>query len=384
MTTALNLKALATRLGPEFAKVAAQHDSDGTFVADNYRTLKEHKIFSAMIPKELGGGGYSHGEVCEFLRIIGRHCGSTALAVSMHQHLVAAAVFNYRNGRPGQAMLEKVVAGELVLISTGANDWLDSSGEAIKVEGGFRVSAKKPFASGSPAGDVFSTSFPYNDPEEGWQVLHCAVPRKADGVSSGDDWDTFGMRATGSDTAIFENVFVPDEAVALRRPREGYHPVFDVVVGVAMPLIMSAYLGVAEAAADIAIEQAKKRSEDPSMPFHLGELVNTLTTAQIAVDSMVAMTNDFDVTFTAETSSAMLARKTIAANAVLAAAEKALQTVGGGGFFRKLGLERCLRDLHGAQFHPLPEKRQQHFTGQLILGKALIVEGTAKRMRFAA
>jgi acyl-CoA dehydrogenase len=27
-----------------------------------------------------------------------------------------------------------------------------------------------------------------------------------------------------------------------------------------------------------------------------------------------------------------------------------------------------LRDVHGAQFHPLPEKRQQLFTGRLAMG----------------
>src|SRR3546814_7626581 len=57
-----------------------------------------------------------------------------------------------------------------------------------------------------------------------------------------------------------------------------------------------------------------------------------------------------------------------AAKAVIAAAEKALEATGGAGMFRKLGLERLLRDAHGAQFHPLPEKRQQLFTGRLALG----------------
>ena len=64
--------------------------------------------------------------------------------------------------------------------------------------------------------------------------------------------------------------------------------------------------------------------------------------------------------------------------------EKALKATGGAGFYRKFGLEQLLRDAHGAQFHPLPAKRQHHFTGQLALGLAPIVAGTAKRMRLAA
>jgi acyl-CoA dehydrogenase len=64
----------------------------------------------------------------------------------------------------------------------------------------------------------------------------------------------------------------------------------------------------------------------------------------------------------------VLTRKTIAANAVIATAEKAMEVAGGAGMFRKLGIERLLRDAHGAQFHPLPEKRQQLFTGRLAMG----------------
>ena len=42
-------------------------------------------------------------------------------------------------------------ANELVLISTGGNDWLDSVGNMEKVVGGFKVTANKAFASGCPS-----------------------------------------------------------------------------------------------------------------------------------------------------------------------------------------------------------------------------------------
>jgi alkylation response protein AidB-like acyl-CoA dehydrogenase len=48
--------------------------------------------------------------------------------------------------------------------------------------------------------------------------------------------------------------------------------------------------------------------------------------------------------------------------------EKALEAAGGAGFYRKTGLERLLRDAHGAQFHPLAAKRQHRFTGRVLLG----------------
>ncbi len=61
-------------------------------------------------------------------------------------------------------------------------------------------------------------------------------------------------------------------------------------------------------------------------------------------------------------------RKTLAANAVIGVGEKAMELAGGRGFMRKAGIERLLRDLHGAQFHPLPEARQLLFTGRVALG----------------
>lgn len=355
-------------LGPVFADRAAVHDLEASFVADNYADLKEHGFFSAGVPSELGGGGLTHAELCKLLRELAHHCGSTALALSMHQHLVAAAIWRYRRGQPGEALLRKVADNQAVLVSTGGRDWLASNGEMQKVEGGFRVSARKAFASGCQAGDVLVASAQYDDPDEGPSVLHFSVSLSAEGVQLLDDWHTLGMRGTGSRTVILEDVFVPTAAVSLKRAQAVWHPVWAVVLGVAMPLIMSVYLGVAEAAAEITRTQARKKPEDPHLPYLLGELTNTLTTAQMAVDGMVELANNYDFEPTVNLADGILIRKTIATNAVVATAEKALEATGGVGFFQGFGLERLLRDVHAAQFHPLPEKAQHHFTGRLALG----------------
>jgi alkylation response protein AidB-like acyl-CoA dehydrogenase len=83
---------------------------------------------------------------------------------------------------------------------------------------------------------------------------------------------------------------------------------------------------------------------------------------------MVRLANDLDVEVSLDVTSAMLVRKTIAAEGVLATVEKALEAASGAGFYRRTGLERLLRDAHGAQFHPLSAKRQHRFTGRVALG----------------
>ena len=165
--------ALARTLGERFAARAAGHDADDSFVADNYADLKAHRMFSAGVPADLGGGDASHAELCDLLRTLGRSCGSTALALSMHTHLVAAAVWRRQHDRaPVEPLLRRVAAEELILVSSGGSDWLASSGRATQVEGGYRVTARKIFSSGCPSGQLLMTSAVWDDPQGGPTVLH--------------------------------------------------------------------------------------------------------------------------------------------------------------------------------------------------------------------
>jgi len=354
-------------LGPRFADVTGKHDADDSFVSENYEALKERRVFSALVPHEFGGGGQSYTAMAHFIRALATHCSSTALALSMHQHLVAAALWNYRNGNPGQKLLEAVAADEKVLVSTGANDWISSSGKAERTEGGFLVTAKKPFGSGGPAGNIIVTSAPYDDPDAGPQVLHFPVPMTADGVSSAGDWQAMGMRGTGSHTIALEKVFVPDEAIVIRRPQGAYHPLWNTVITVAMPLITSAYMGIADIARAKAEAAAAARPVDDLLCLQLGEINNQHTIADMAVRDMVAMVDDFGFTNDVGLASAILTRKAVAAKAADQTVRCAIETIGGGAFLRRAGVERLLRDVTGSQFHPLPEKRQQIFAGRVAL-----------------
>jgi alkylation response protein AidB-like acyl-CoA dehydrogenase len=359
--------AVARELGRGFAARAAAHDADDSFVAENYAELKTRRVFAAGVPAELGGGGASHRELGAMLRELGRHCGSTALALSMHTHLVATTVWNWRQGRPVEPLLRRVAAEQIVLVSTGASDWLESSGRAERVDGGYRITARKIFGSGSPAGTMLLTSAVYDDPQKGPTVLHFPLPI-AEGVTVMDNWRTLGMRGSGSNDIVVEGAFVPEAAVSMRRPPGKWHPFYIAVATVALPLVMSAYLGVAEAAAELARGIAAKKRNDPNVLYLVGEMENALATAQMAIQGALEIANDYQFELTDQTASDILIRKTIAAKAVLEAGEKAMQVAGGGAFFRSVGLERLVRDLHGAQFHPMQEKRQHLFTGCVALG----------------
>src|SRR5215467_6967785 len=86
----LDLQALIQIIGPRFAEGAAERDADDVFVAEHYDMLKHHRVFSALVPADLDGGGLRHSAMCTFLRRLAHYSPSTALALSMHRHLVAA------------------------------------------------------------------------------------------------------------------------------------------------------------------------------------------------------------------------------------------------------------------------------------------------------
>ncbi|MDO3720918.1 acyl-CoA dehydrogenase family protein [Marinobacter sp. chi1] len=351
-----------------YAANGQEADNSDRFSVENYQLLKQHNIFSAMVPEDLGGGGASYSDMCQLLQQLAGLHPATTLSLSMHQHIVAANRYNHTQGRPGKALLEKVAANELALISTGAGDWLASNGTLTKTEGGYLMSATKHFASGSPGGDVFVTSAPYEDPEDGWMVFHFPVSTKAEGVQILDNWRPMGMRGSGSNSVVMKDVFVPEETIAARRPRGEYHAMWSVVLPVALPLIMSVYCGIAKKAAEKARERCKQ-SQDPVTPYLLGEMENALTTADITVKDMIRIVDDFNFTADLDTVNEIVKRKTIAAEACKETARKAVEACGGPGYLRDFGIESLLRDVMASHFHPLQEKRQHLFTGSLAMGQ---------------
>jgi alkylation response protein AidB-like acyl-CoA dehydrogenase len=201
-------------------------------------------------------------------------------------------------------------------------------------------------------------------------VLHFPVPLKAAGVSVREDWDTLGMRATGSHTLVFETVFVPDGAIALKRPRGPWHPSWSVVLTVAPRLYMAPYVGAGEAAAAIARAHDRRRAGDGPLPHLVGEMENALTVARMTLREMMGAAAGYDFAPDLELASGAVIRKTLAAQSIRTVVDRAVEIVGDGAYFGRNRLERLWRDVQAAQFHPLPESKQLVFTGRVAMGPA--------------
>ncbi|WP_280258387.1 acyl-CoA dehydrogenase family protein [Nocardia abscessus] len=369
-TTTVDWIARARRVGEALRPEVAAGDRSGEISLAAFDLLRERGLSAALVPADFGGGGVTHREMGAILRELGRHDPSTAVAFAMHTHLVAAQVWRHNHGIDAAPLFAKVVAGA-ILVSTGASDWVGSNGHAERVEGGYRVHARKAPASGCEAGTVLVTSVRWDDAPDGPQVLHCAIPFAADGVRIEKTWDTMGLRASGSHTVVLDDVFVPDAAVSLARPATVWPPLLNVVLGAAMPLVMAAYLGIADGAVGLATALAAGRADAPTVQL-AGEMATAHTTANDLVDAMFNGSENLHFANTDQYASRTLSRKTAAADALVHTVRLAIETVGGLGYSRTCELEMRYRDVHGCLFHPLPRAKQTHFTGRVLLGQSPI------------
>jgi indole-3-acetate monooxygenase len=355
----------ADRLAAEFATRAEAHDRDDSFVAENYARLKDEGLIAAAVPVELGGEGADVGDMADVIRRLAQGCGSTGLAFAMHTHQVVIPAWRWRHQPPAvpkvEPLLKMVAAKNIVLLTSGGGDWIGGSGRAERVEGGWKIRARKAFVSGAPAGTILMTTAVADD-----GILHFPLPMDAAEVRRIDTWHTLGMRGTGSEDVEIDGFFVPDDKVALKRPLGEWHPLFQIIATLALPLIYAAYLGVAESARDLAVGMARKRTGEARQSRLVGEMETALRATQIAHRRMVEVARE-NAPSAESVSEVIIGRQLVEQNAIRTV-ELAMEVAQGQGFYRAAGLERRFRDVQGARYHPMRREVQRLYTGSLVLG----------------
>ena len=368
--TTTDLVARANALGGTLAANAERHDRDGTFVQESFEAIRDAGLLSIAVPAELGGDGATPRQVAAVQRELAHHCGATALATAMHQHVTSFTAWRYRRGLPGaEATLRRVADEGIVLVSTGGADFTHPRGTAEKVEGGYRVSGQKIFCSQSVVGAAMSTMFVYEDPEQGTRVLNMAVPLTGDGVRVLDNWDSLGMRGTASNDIVVEDVFVPDERVLASRPYGVIDPPLQVILCIAIPIITAVYLGIAEAAYTAALGSvsATPKAEDPIVQRQLGLITSRIRVASWALDRAFDEISDDPEPSPQRVDAAMIAKREVAL-AGIEACDLAMEVAGGPGYFKGSVIERCYRDIRAVKFHPMTPERSLIHAGRLALG----------------
>lgn len=369
-----NFVGTAGKLAKVFADKAGSNDETDCFIEENYADLKAAGLIAAGVPAQLGGGGADIRELCEVLKTIAGACGSTGLALSMHTHQVAIPAWRWHHQEAARGMVEpllrRIADENIVLLSSGGSDWIGGSGVAKKVDGGYRITARKVFSSGAPAGDLMMTGAISEEDGER-TVLHFGVPMDAPEVTVLDTWRTLGMRCTGSHDVQIDGLFIADDKIPMRRKAGEWHPAFQMIATIAFPLIYSVYLGIAQSARDIAVDIARNKPVSHRTQSIAGRMETHLTAAGLAHEHMIAVT-DRNAPSAETINDVMIGRRLVEENAIKVV-ELAMELAGGAGFYRKNELERRFRDIQAARYHPLQKEAQSEYAGAMALGQSIDV-----------
>jgi alkylation response protein AidB-like acyl-CoA dehydrogenase len=360
------LTALAATLGRDkFAPRAARHDREASFPIENFADLHAAGLLAICVPKSCGGLGADFATYVMVAAEIGRHCGATALSYNMHvcscmwsgfiadalemtpaqraDHEANRALHYERIVRHGQVYSQPFSEGGAAAAGKAPFGTL-----ARSVEGGYRVSGKKIFASLAGAADFYGVLCTLDRPGATQRdSLYLAVPADAEGVSVIGDWDPLGMRATVSRTLLLHEVFVPHSA---RLMPEGLYWQAAARFPHMFATLSPTYMGIAQAAYDFTV--AYLRAEVPGMPPVKRRMYPT---KQIAVAEMRVKLEQTRALFLGNARDAQVdpdkdtrmrlyaAHYTIMENAN-DIARLAIRTCGGQSMLKSLPLERLYRD----------------------------------------
>ena len=155
---------------------------------------------------------------------LGHGCPSTALAFNMHASVVMPILESDEVTTEAKQRIADLVVRQGKMIGGNFSEPGHTSliGErplsvkARPVNGGYRITGRKMFASMIEAADyVLVLVYPETavSPAAGMLVL---IPPDAEGRRVIANWDTLGMRATRSDSLVLEDCWVPEKSVIYR------------------------------------------------------------------------------------------------------------------------------------------------------------------------
>ncbi len=208
-------------LAADFATRSAAHDREASHPIENYQKLREAGFLALSVPRAFGGTGADFLSHTLAYEALAQGCPSTALAFNMHDSIVMPLLQSPNVAPVAKRHLADLVVRQGKLIGgnfsePGTTSLVGERGltaRAQRVEGGWRISGRKMFASMLEAADyVLVLSYP--DTATGaFAGMLALVPPDAPGRSVNANWDVLGMRATRSDALILDACFVPDSAV---------------------------------------------------------------------------------------------------------------------------------------------------------------------------
>ena len=198
-SAAIELAAGVRGVAAAVAEHRGEFDSNGRLPDHLFEQLAALGLFRLLLPSSLGGPGLSALEFMDVVEAAAALDGTIGWLVGNGGGM--ARTGGYLPAESAREIFDDPLA--FVVSSTGA------VGRAVRVPGGYSVTGRWPFGSGSPHGTWFSPVCAVEESEHATgEVIFVYAPRKD--VLLHDNWKVSGLCATGSVDFEFVDVFVPD------------------------------------------------------------------------------------------------------------------------------------------------------------------------------
>ncbi|WP_409468955.1 acyl-CoA dehydrogenase family protein [Streptomyces sp. HC307] len=191
----------ATDLVPLIREYAAQGSEARRVAPEVVKALDDADVFRLLVPKRYGGHGATLRTAVEAVAEVARGDGSTgwiAALMTVATGFVATSSAQAQEDVFGANPKAKVCG----IFSPGS--------KSERVEGGYVISGRWPYASGSFAADWASLGITIEG-DDPMAMAMALIPAEAFTIEP--TWFIAGMKGTGSDTIVVEDHFVPEHRV---------------------------------------------------------------------------------------------------------------------------------------------------------------------------
>ena len=353
---------------------AAGYDRDNVFFTED---LDELRTAGYLAPRPLL-------EVVRDQRLLGAYAPATALAINMHLVMTGIArVLHERGDASLDWVLADAEAGELFAfgLSEPGNDLVlwDSLTTVERVDGGYAFTGTKIFTSLAPAWTrlaVFGKQTGGPGTEGGPRLVHGFLTREDGGVTTLDDWDTLGMRATQSNTTKLDHAVVPDARISRILPLGPNADLYVFAIFSNFLLsIASVYAGIADRAIELAVAAADGRTTMAGTPLSAeADIRWRIADAALALDAIGPDVEGLaaDVDDLVDHGGLWFRRLTGAKHRSTETArfvvDQALRVAGGAGYRAGGELARLERDVLAGIYHPSSTKSVHEVAAATLLG----------------
>ncbi len=347
------LEALHDYLKKEVAPSAATRDRTHEFPHEIVKQLGTLGIMGAQTPELYGGSALPSSTFAMLLEEIAAVDGSLALTVASHNSLCTGHILVAGNEHqkakylPELATATKLGAWGLTEPSSGS----DSGGmqtHAKEVEGGFVINGSKIFITQGSVGGTYvinaRTDQPRVDKSKTDGISAFVLPRETKGLSIGRKEEKLGLNASDTAMLIFEDMFVPHEALLGTRG-QAFKDVMRVLDGGRIGIAaISVGLGRAalEAASKYALEReqfGQRIADFQGIGFKIADMATQLEAARL-LTLKAATLRDAGRPYTLAAAQAKL----FASEVAVKACDDAIQIHGGYGYIKEYPVERYWRD----------------------------------------